>query len=58
MILGGRRGGANPGAYQEGLAPDAQLYSGAIATQWNGQRYTTTFSDTNADEVRSVPASL
>ena len=40
MILGGRRGGANPGPYQEGLAPDAQLYSGAIATQWNGQRYT------------------
>ena len=45
MILGGRRGGANPGAYQEGMAPDAQLYSGAIATQWNGQRYTAAFSD-------------
>jgi hypothetical protein len=39
MILGGRRGGANPGAYQEGMAPDAQLFSGAIATRWNGQRY-------------------
>ena len=38
MILGGRRGGANPGAYQEGMAPDAQLYSGAMATQWNGLR--------------------
>ena len=41
MILGGRRGGANPGPYQQGMAPDAQLYSGATATQWNGQRYTT-----------------
>ena len=40
MILGGRRGGANPGAYQEGMAPNAQLYSGAIATQWNGERFT------------------
>jgi len=48
MILAGRRGGANPGAYQEGLAPDARLYSGAFATQWNGTRYTTGFSDTNA----------
>ena len=41
MILGGRRGGANPGAYQEGMAPNAQLYSGATSTQWRGQRYTT-----------------
>ena len=36
MILGGRRGGTNPGPYQEGMAPDAQLYSGAVATQWDG----------------------
>jgi hypothetical protein len=39
MILGGRRGGANPGAYQQGMAPDAQLYSGALARQFEGQRY-------------------
>ena len=47
-MLVGRRGGANPGAYQEGLAPDAELYSGAIASQWNGQRYTLNFNFTNA----------
>ncbi len=47
MILGGRRGGAHPGSYQEGLAPDAQLYSGAIATQWSGERYATAFSELN-----------
>ena len=37
--MGGRRGGANPGAYQEGMAPDAQLYSGATSTQWKGKHY-------------------
>jgi hypothetical protein len=47
-ILGGRQGGANPGLYQQGMAPDAQLFSGATATQWNGQRYAFDFSDTNA----------
>ena len=47
-MLAGRRGGANPGAYQEGLAPDAELYSGAIASQWIGQRYTENFNYTNA----------
>jgi hypothetical protein len=45
MILAGRRGGANPGAYQEGMAPDAQLFSGAMATQWNGLRYTPNSTD-------------
>lgn len=49
MILGGRSGGTNPGPYQQGLAPDAQLFSGATATQWNGQRYTLSFSDTSAE---------
>ncbi len=48
MILGGRRGGANPGAYQEGMAPNAQLYSGAFASQWNGERFTISASDSNA----------
>jgi hypothetical protein len=46
-IFGGRQGGANPGAYQQGLAPDAQLYSGATATQFNGQRPALSFSDSN-----------
>ena len=40
MILGGRPGGANPGDYQRGMAPDAQLYSGALGSQWGGTRYT------------------
>src|SRR3954447_8158330 len=34
MIMGGRMGGAIPGLYQQGIAPDAQLYSGAFATDW------------------------
>ena len=41
MIMGGRMGGAIPGLYQQGIAPDAQLYSGAIATNWIGTRFTT-----------------
>jgi hypothetical protein len=50
MVMGGRTGGANPGPYQQGLAPDAQLYSGAIALGWSPNpsplppRYTTSFS--------------
>jgi hypothetical protein len=47
-IMGGRRGGANPGPYQEGMAPDAQLFSGAFATQWNGQRPSQNFYSTNS----------
>ncbi len=48
MVMGGRLGGANPGDYQSGMAPDAQLASGAIATNWpvgdsNYQRFTTAF---------------
>jgi hypothetical protein len=39
-MIGGRQGGASPGRYQEGMAPDAQLYSGAVASQWNGPRFT------------------
>ena len=44
MIMGGRLGGANPGPYQLGIAPDAQLYTGAIATDWIGTRFTTSFN--------------
>jgi uncharacterized protein YjbI with pentapeptide repeats len=46
-IIGGRQGGANPGPYQEGIAPDAQLYSGAVASQWNGPRFTQAFNFAN-----------
>jgi hypothetical protein len=43
MIIGGRPlAGANE--YQRGMAPDAQLYSGAFAAQWSGTRFTTGFS--------------
>lgn len=34
MVIGGRPGGASPGDYQRGMAPNAQLVSGAIATSW------------------------
>jgi len=34
LIMGGRLGGAGPGPYQRGIAPDAQFFSGAIATSW------------------------
>ena len=48
MIMGGRQGGSNPGDYQMGMAPDAQLDSGAIATSWPSgsssyPRFTTAF---------------
>jgi hypothetical protein len=48
MVMGGRPGGADPGDYQRGMAPDAQLLSGAIATGWPNSssfpRYTATFN--------------
>ena len=48
MIMGGRLGGANPGEYQRGMAPNAQLASGAVATNWpigdpSFPRFTTAF---------------
>ncbi|MFO0792091.1 MAG: S8 family serine peptidase [Pirellulales bacterium] len=48
MIMGGRTGGPNPGEYQHGMAPDAQLASGAIAQSWPAgnssyPRFTTAF---------------
>ncbi len=45
MVLGGRQGGANPGPYQEGLAPDAQLFSGNIVSQWSGVRPNTNYGN-------------
>jgi hypothetical protein len=46
MVLGGRPGGANPGEHQRGMAPNAQLASGAIATNWPSSlaRYTGSFN--------------
>ncbi len=49
MVMGGRPGGANPGPYQQGIAPDAQLFSGAIATNWSGTRYTAAFNFSISD---------
>jgi hypothetical protein len=46
MALGGRQGGANPGPYQEGMAPDAQLYSGNIVSEWAGMRGTFEYGTT------------
>jgi hypothetical protein len=44
MVMGGRPGDVNPGEYQRGMAPNAQLASGAIATSWpNNGAFTTSF---------------
>ena len=45
MVMGGRPGGSSPGDYQHGMAPDARLASGAIATGWptGSTRYTAGF---------------
>jgi hypothetical protein len=44
MVMGGRPTSSGPANnYQRGLAPDAQLFSGAIATGWAGTRYSTGF---------------
>lgn len=44
MVMGGRPGGASPGLYQQGIAPDAQFFSGAIATGWLGTRWSGSFT--------------
>jgi hypothetical protein len=44
MILGGRTAGANAGVYQQGMAPDAALFSGSISAQWSGARYAPGFT--------------
>src|SRR3954463_3495583 len=43
MIMGGGHDLANPAPYQTGIAPGAQLYSGSIATNWIGTRFTAGF---------------
>jgi hypothetical protein len=46
MVLGGRLAGVSPGEHQRGMAPGAQLATGAIATSWPNSltRYTGSFS--------------
>lgn len=44
MMIGGRRGGATQGQWQEGIAPQTDLRSGAIATGWTGPAYSLNFS--------------
>lgn len=42
--IGGRNGGTFQGDYQVGIAPNANLHSGAIATTWAGTAFTTSFN--------------
>jgi hypothetical protein len=46
MVMGGRPNGAKSGDYQRGMAPDAQLASGAIALSWSSSatRYSGNFN--------------
>lgn len=46
MMIGGRRGGGTPGIWQDGIAQDTDLRSGAIATTWNSPAYSTSFGAT------------
>ncbi|MCA9034346.1 MAG: S8 family serine peptidase [Planctomycetaceae bacterium] len=43
MLLAGKSAGVAFN-YQEGVVPDARLYSGAIATTWSGESFTTAFN--------------
>ncbi len=47
-MIGGRQEGAFAGVYQEGVAKDTDLRSGAIATGWVGSAYATSFNATVA----------
>jgi hypothetical protein len=53
MVIAGRPGGANPGDHQRGMAPGAQLVSGAIATGWTGTRYSGNFQP-NFDSIQTI----
>ena len=44
MMIGGRQAAPFPGTYQEGIAPNTTLRSGAIATSWNGSAYASSFN--------------
>ncbi len=45
-MIAGSNGGPVTGAWQTGIAPGAELWSGAIATQWNGAPYALSFTVT------------
>ncbi len=42
--IAGRNGGTLQGDWQTGIAPDADLKSGAVASGWNGSAYALSFS--------------
>ena len=46
-MVGQALGGTGLYTYQDGIAPTAQLWSGAIATQWLGSGYTGSFTITD-----------
>lgn len=47
-LVGQALGGTGLYTYQDGIAPTAQLWSGAIATQWIGSGFTGSFDATDA----------
>lgn len=47
-MVGQALGGTGLYTYQDGIAPTAQLWSGAIATQWVGSGFTGSFAATDA----------
>lgn len=46
MLIGGRETAVNPTIWQQGLAPDTTLRSGAIASEWLGNAYALGFDFT------------
>jgi hypothetical protein len=46
MMIGGRQAAPFPGVYQQGIAFNTDLRSGAIATAWTGNAYATGFNTT------------
>jgi hypothetical protein len=44
MLIGGRNGGASQGQFQVGIAPGADLRSGAIASSWNGAAWANSYN--------------
>jgi hypothetical protein len=56
MVIGGRTNPSNPGEHQRGLAPDAELHTGAISHGWStsSSRYSTSLSVATLVEVNSA----
>ena len=52
-FMGGRQAGGSPGVYQQGMAPDADLWSGGFAANWNGSPYALNFSYSIAGALRT-----